>query len=109
MKNNENKSTDVKLSDIIKDVSSTLTDGQKEKAEACKTVDEFIEFAGDEGIELPAEILDNISGGGCRYQGKDFIVKCRRCDTGKPYSQLQYGYCKDCIKEMADAGVLPLL
>ncbi len=42
---------------------NSLTDEQKEKAKACKTMDELMLLAGKEGIELPDEALDQVSGG----------------------------------------------
>ncbi len=42
---------------------NSLTDEQKEKAKACKTADEFKEFAEKEGIELTDEMLDAVAGG----------------------------------------------
>lgn len=41
-----------------------LTPQQKEKAIACKTPDELLELAKEEGFELSDEQLDSISGGG---------------------------------------------
>ena len=56
----------------LKSIYDSLTDEQKEKAKACKTADEFKEFAEKEGIELTDEELDQIAGGlyfgGGRYQ-----------------------------------------
>lgn len=41
-----------------------LTPQQKEKAIACKTPNELLELAKQEGIELSDDQLDSISGGG---------------------------------------------
>lgn len=41
-----------------------LTPQQKEKAIACKTPNELLELAKQEGIELSDDQLDTISGGG---------------------------------------------
>jgi len=41
-----------------------LTTEQKEKAIACKTPDELLKLAKEEGIELTDEQLEGISGGG---------------------------------------------
>ena len=41
-----------------------LTDEQKAKVKACKTVEELVELAKAEGVELTAEQLGAISGGG---------------------------------------------
>lgn len=54
---------DEKMKETLKAVLETLTDEQKEKAKACKTMKEFLEFAGSEGIELPDELLDSVAGG----------------------------------------------
>ena len=44
-----------------------LTDEQKEKAKACKTKEDLIAFADEEGIELTDEELDAVAGGYYRY------------------------------------------
>lgn len=43
---------------------NTLTDEQKEKAKACKTKEDLVTFADEEGIELTDEMLDAVAGGG---------------------------------------------
>ncbi|MBQ9459559.1 MAG: hypothetical protein IJU66_06455 [Oscillospiraceae bacterium] len=63
MSENENKSIDPKLAEALKGVRDSLTDEQREKAKDCKTMDELIKLAGKEGIELPDEALDMVSGG----------------------------------------------
>ncbi|MBR3224283.1 MAG: Nif11-like leader peptide family natural product precursor [Atopobiaceae bacterium] len=40
-----------------------LTAEQKEKAKACKTPEEVLELAKEEGIELTDEQLESVSGG----------------------------------------------
>lgn len=40
-----------------------LTPDQKEKAKACKTVDELVELAKSEGIELSDAELEGMAGG----------------------------------------------
>ncbi len=52
-----------KLNELLKNVWDSLTDEQKEKAKACKTPDELLKLAGEEGIELPDEALDAAAGG----------------------------------------------
>ncbi|MBQ7699270.1 MAG: hypothetical protein IJT49_02885 [Clostridia bacterium] len=99
---------DDKLNEALKGVLDSLTDEQKKKAKECKTKEEFIRFADEEGVELPAEALDKISGGYHR-QVKDAILRCKRCDAEKYSSELEYGYCRDCLKEMKDNGIIPLL
>jgi len=51
------------LEKVIKNIYDSLTDEQKEKAKACNTVDDFTKFAAQEGIELPDELLESVSGG----------------------------------------------
>ena len=41
----------------------SLTDEQKATVKECKTVDELVELAGKELIDLPDETLDAVSGG----------------------------------------------
>ena len=50
--------------EMLSKVWDSLTDEQKEKAKGCKTNEELLKFAGEEGIELPDEALDAVSGGG---------------------------------------------
>ena len=48
-------------------LSENLTDEQKAKAMACKSLDEVLAFAKKEGIPLSEEQLEALSGGDC-YQ-----------------------------------------
>ncbi len=48
-----------KIEDYIKDLSPEL----QEKARACKNMDELMELAGEEGVELSDEALGNVAGG----------------------------------------------
>ena len=52
-----------KLNEILAGLWDSLTDEQKEKAKACKNLDELMKLAGEEKIELPDEMLDAVSGG----------------------------------------------
>ena len=54
---------DEKMKEVMKGIYDNLTDEQKEKAKACKTMDELMTLAGEWGIELPDEALDAVSGG----------------------------------------------
>ena len=60
---NENKNLDPKLAEVLKGIWDALTEEQKEKAKTCKTMDELVKLAAAEGIELPDEALDAVSGG----------------------------------------------
>ncbi len=70
----ENKPLDPKLAEPLRGIWDSLTDEQKEKAKACKTLDELTELAGREGIELPDEVLDAIAGGYVFYNGRSYEV-----------------------------------
>ncbi len=59
----ENKKADPKAIQALKEIYDSLTDEQKEKAKNCKTAEELLKLAGEEGIELPDELLDSVSGG----------------------------------------------
>ncbi len=52
-----------KLNATLKGIYESLTDEQKEKVKACKSMDELTALAAKEGIELPDEALDAVSGG----------------------------------------------
>ncbi len=52
-----------KMNDTLKMLLDNLTDDQKEKAKACKNMDEFMKLAGEWGLELPDELVDNVGGG----------------------------------------------
>ncbi len=51
------------LNETLKGIWDSLTDEQKEKAKACKTMDELTALAGKEGVELSDEVLDAVAGG----------------------------------------------
>ncbi len=52
-----------KLNGMAESLYSTMTPEQKAKAQVCKNVEELSAFMGEEGIELPDEILDEVGGG----------------------------------------------
>ncbi len=52
-----------KLKEMLGELWDSLTDEQKEKAKACKTVEELAELASKEKIELPDDMLEAVSGG----------------------------------------------
>ncbi len=51
------------INELLKDIYDSLTDEQKEKAKKCKTTDELLKLAAEEGVELPDEVLDAAAGG----------------------------------------------
>ena len=76
----ENKKPDTNLKEMLKEIYDGLTDEQKEKAKKCKTTDELSAFAGQEGLELPDEVLDAVAGG---IQAGD-IYRARLDQFGQP-------------------------
>ena len=59
----ENKKADPKAIQALKEIYDSLTDEQKEKAKNCKTTDELLKLAGEEGIELHDDVMDAVAGG----------------------------------------------
>ena len=53
---------DKKLKDVL-DKIPFLSDELKEKAAACKTVEDLAALAAKEGVALPDELLNAVSGG----------------------------------------------
>ena len=53
----------------LKNIYDNLTDEQKEMLKTCKDMDEFMQLAGEWGIELPDELVAMIAGG---KSGRDF-------------------------------------
>ena len=54
---------DEKMKEALKGIYENLTEEQKEKAKACKSMDELMTLAGEWGVELPDEMLDAVGGG----------------------------------------------
>ena len=52
-----------KFEKLYTEVVASLNDEQKAKAAGCKTVEDLITLAGEEGIELPDEALNSVTGG----------------------------------------------
>ena len=65
---------DEKMKELIGKIYETLTDEQKERAKECKSMKELMDFAGKEGLELPDEVLDAVSGGESVYIQCDCIL-----------------------------------
>ena len=70
---------DPKLAEALQGIWDSLTDEQKEKAKACKTMDELTVLAGKEGIELPDELLDAVAGG-VKYPSRRWTAGQTFCD-----------------------------
>jgi len=68
-----------KLNEMLKGLWDSLTDEQKAKAKECKTVEELVELAGREMIELPDELLEAVSAAGpLRENYIDYGKNCRK-------------------------------
>ena len=52
-----------KRNELLTAVWDSLTDEQKEKAKACRSEEELLKLAAEEGIELPDEVMDAVAGG----------------------------------------------
>ena len=53
-----------------------LTEEQIAKAKACKSQDELLKLAKEEGVELTSEQIEAVSGGGCFSS-----MKCPNCGS----------------------------
>ena len=77
-----------------------LTEEQIEKVQKCKNLDEIMDLAKSEGIELTDEQLSVVSGGGCR--NVEFCPSCGSDNiclasnrTGSDCGKTLY-YCRNC-------------
>ncbi len=61
MKSKENKTFE--QNEAIKKFWTSLSGEQRERAKSCKSIDELMSFVGEEGVELPDELLDAVAGG----------------------------------------------
>lgn len=66
---------DEKMKEALDGIYDNLSDELKEKAKQCKTMDELMEFAGKEGLELPDEVLDAVAGG-CGCSSDCYYLSC---------------------------------
>ena len=89
-----------KLNEMIKDLSPEL----QEKARACKTMEEFNEFAADNDLELSDDALETIAGGGAcsgycvdgqdhrweliSHKHEEEIYRCTVCKERKTVSRI---------------------
>ena len=81
-----------------------LTDEQKAKLKACKSNEEILKIAKEEGIELTDEQLEAVSGGNCFT---DFdCPKCGGTIDGNS-SDMYYNYvCPHCGYRFKKAGTI---
>ena len=80
---------------------SGLTPELREKAMACKSVDELLRFADDNDLEVPVDALQGVAGGcgdvKCGYCGSSDLEYVGVQHVGQYY--LQVYKCKQCGKE----------
>lgn len=55
------------LNETLEGMWDALSDEQKERARACTTMEELLAFAGEEKIELPDDLMDEVAGGYVYY------------------------------------------
>ena len=63
-----------------------LTEEQIAKVKACKTQEEVLALAKEEGIELTEEQLEAVSGGVCTSSD---VMECPHCHTKKHVKKVQ--------------------
>ena len=90
MENNELELLKEKYADFIE----SLSDEDKAKVDACKTVDELIKLTEDAEGELPDELLEAVAGGA----GKGGRRVCPSCGSRNIYTDTTIGRfrCSDC-------------
>ena len=65
----------------MQDVFSKLTEEQKKKFENCKTPEELLALAKDEGFELTDDQLEALSGGGSIWGGCSHSSCSGKCQS----------------------------
>ena len=99
-----------KLQEALKGIWNSLNDEQKEKAKACKSMDELTTLAGKESIELPDELLDAVAGGFIYRDSSDgrwYVVDSNGKGYGGAYfdksdaehAAMRYGQSTDQVSE----------
>ncbi len=78
-----------------------LTDEQRARAAECRTPEELLALAKEEGIDIPDEDLEKIAGGLTWGKSRPF-PPCERCGSSKVYKEVRVPpetsnyVCKDC-------------
>ena len=98
------------VEDYIKDLAPEL----QEKARQCKNMDELMELAGEEGVELSDEALANVSGGcgsssSCKHKGYDGLVSAaEKIGSGGVQGETKYKITKvRCTACGAEVSITP--
>ena len=87
-----------KITEALHGVYDSLTDEQKEKAKACKSAEEVMQLAADEGIELPDEMLEAVSGG--------YLFRTSRGATATGDPNDTFDVINDKTGEVMEGGIL---
>ena len=74
---------DDQLKETLESLWNSLTDEQKAKAAECASLDELIELAGEEKIELPSEVLEGLGGGYLYLPDRDSDLQIIDDKTGE--------------------------
>lgn len=77
-----------------------LTDEQKAKAKDCRTPEDLVALAQEEGVELTDRQIEQISGGGVWNHPKS----CPACGKGNIYHYASEYHCRDCGYTWTDGG-----
>ena len=89
---------DGKLEEALRGVYGSLTDEQKAKAKACKSAEEVMQLVADEGIELPDEVLEAVSGG--------YLFRTHRGKTATGDPNDTFDVINDKTGEVMEGGIL---
>ena len=81
------------LEDYIKDLSPEV----QEKARACKSFDELLDLAEEQGIPVPDDKLEAVAGGKKRKPKNCGELKCPKCG-GESFDKVKEEYWGYCIR-----------
>ena len=80
-----------------KELLKGLTDEQIKKVEDCKSSEEILALAKEEGVVLTDEQLEAVSGGGC-FENPFADLKCPECGSKNvdQYKSIEMMRCNEC-------------
>ena len=82
------------------DIEDLKSPGLQEKLKSARSIDELVELAKEEGMELTDEQVEQISGGGVWNHPKS----CPACGKGNIYHYGAEYFCKDCGHSWVEGG-----